>query len=187
MTVRPAASAAPAEWLLRGDDWWDLVRFGPRGFERYVRVAFGAHDGRGLLPAAPEDEEPALRQTLRLLAGHTSTPDDALVAVWEGWTHGPAPRAPELAIPHRRMLLFRAPLSLARDAPALAWEHRGRVLQEPHLVWPDDRSWVLACEVDEEVEFTVGCDAVAASALLDAFGSGARVVEHGAEVPLLRT
>lgn len=187
MTVRPAESSAPAEWLLDSDHWWHLVRFGPRGYDSYVRVELGAHDGRGRLPPAPEDEEPALRQTLALLAGHTSTPDDALVAVWEGWTQGRRPSAPELVIPHRRMLLFRGPLSLARDAPAVAWEHRGRVLQEPHLVWPDDRSWLVACEVDEEVEFTVGCSAAAASALLDAFGSSARVVEYGAEVPLLRT
>ena len=26
---------------------------------------------------------------------------------------------------------------------------------EPHLVWPEDQAWCLACEVDEEVEFTV--------------------------------
>ncbi|RMB58715.1 hypothetical protein EAX62_11280 [Tessaracoccus antarcticus] len=23
----------------------------------------------------------------------------------------------------------------------------------PHLVWPEDRAWCLACEVDEEIEF----------------------------------
>jgi hypothetical protein len=24
-------------------------------------------------------------------------------------------------------------------------------------VWPEDQAWCLACEVDEEIEFTVGC------------------------------
>ena len=187
MTVQPAESTAPAEWLLGRDDWWDLIRFGPSRFECYVRIAFEANDGRTQMPASPEDEEPALRQAITLLAEHTSTPDNAVVAIWEGWTQGPEPRAPELAIPNRRMLLFTGPLALMRDAPALAWDHRGRVLQEPHLVWPDDRSWVLACEVDEEVEFTVACDSAAASALLDAFGSGARTVEYGDKVPLLRS
>lgn len=187
MTVLPAESAAPADWLLGGDDWWDLVRFGPRGFECYVRVALGAHDERNELPPAPEDEEPALRQALMLLAEHTSTPDAALAAIWEGWTRGRKPSAPELPIPHRRMLLFRGPLSLMRDAPALAWNHQGRVLQEPHLVWPDDRSWLLACEVDEEVEFTVACASDAASVLMNAFGADARLVEYGDKVPLLRS
>lgn len=187
MTVEPAESAAPAEWLLGVDDWWDLVRFGPSGFECYVRIAFEAHDGRNPLPPPPEDEEPALRQALTLLAQYTSTPEDAVVAIWEGWTQGREPIAPGLAIPNRRMLLFRGPLSLMRDAPALAWDHRGRVLQEPHLVWPDDRSWVLACEVDEEVEFTVACASAAASGLMDVFGAGARCVGYGEKVPLLRS
>ena len=39
--VRPAANADAARWLLRSDvDWWDLVRYGPPGFDVYVRIAF---------------------------------------------------------------------------------------------------------------------------------------------------
>jgi hypothetical protein len=56
------------------------------------------------------------------------------------------------------MLLFTGPVEALKDAPALAWygSAAGRY-QEPHLVWPEDQAWCLADEVDEEIEFTVGC------------------------------
>jgi hypothetical protein len=39
--IRPAGDAGAAQWLLRSDvDWWDLVRYGPPGFDVYVRIAF---------------------------------------------------------------------------------------------------------------------------------------------------
>ena len=39
--VRPAANPDAAQWLLRSDvDWWDLVRYGPPGFDVYVRISF---------------------------------------------------------------------------------------------------------------------------------------------------
>lgn len=69
--VRPAANAKAAEWLLRSDvDWWDLVRYGPPGFDVYVRVAF-AQDG-DVVDLAGED--PALRRALATLAEYTATP-----------------------------------------------------------------------------------------------------------------
>ncbi len=46
--VRPAANMDAARWLLRSDvDWWDLVRYGPPGFDVYVRIAF-AQDADGV-------------------------------------------------------------------------------------------------------------------------------------------
>ena len=185
MTVQPAESSAPAEWLLPDrNSWWYLVRFGPRGFERYIRIAFHAHDPRWPSPTSPEDEQPALRQALALLGEHTATPSRAYAAIWEGWTRGDRPSAPVLPIPNRTMLLFQGDLTTMRDAPGSAWQGQGRVLQEPHLVWPEDRSWLVACEVYEEIEFTVGCAEAAADALIGAFGLGARSVTYGENVPL---
>jgi hypothetical protein len=44
--IRPAADAGAAQWLLRSDvDWWDLVRYGPTGFDVYVRIAFPRDSG----------------------------------------------------------------------------------------------------------------------------------------------
>ncbi len=182
-TVRAALSAEPAQWLLRRDvDWWDLVRYGPPGFDAYVRIALvDAADG-----ADREGEQPALRTALATLVGHTTTPVSGYAAVWEGWTgHEAAPAAPRLSIPNRAMLLFAGPVDELRDAPALAWYGSAQgVHQEPHLVWPEDHAWCLACEVDEEVEFTVGCSVDASRALARSLPGAVRRVVYGDPAPM---
>lgn len=184
--VRPADTADAARWLLRSDvDWQDLVRFGPPGFEVYVRIAFAGQDAE---VGATEGEDPALRVALATLATCTTTPTTGYAAVWEGWGGGePAPRAPRVAVPHREMLLFTGPVDVLRDAPALAWHGSAAgVYQAPHLVWPEDQAWCLACEVDEEIEFTVGCSATAAQALSLALPGAVRDVRYGDPGPMYR-
>jgi hypothetical protein len=85
------------------------------------------------------------------------------------------------------MLLFTGPVNVLRDAPAVAWygSSSGHY-QEPHLVWPEDRAWCLACEVDEEIEFSVGCSDGAARALTRALPGAVRRVRYGAAAPLCR-
>ncbi|WP_027863431.1 hypothetical protein [Marmoricola sp. URHB0036] len=173
--VRPAADAESGRFLLQPTvGWWVLIRCGPPGFDVYVRVAFAD-------TVDPVGEDPTLRQALATLAHHTSTPDTGYAAIWEGWTSGgPAPRAPRLPIPHREMLLFTGPLNVLRDAPALAWWGSAEgCYAEPHLVWPEDQSWCLACDVDEEIEFTVGCSLEAAQALATAMPGAVRRVRYG--------
>ena len=183
--LRPAANADAAEWLLRaGVDWWDLVRYGPPGFDVYVRITFTL-EAEG---AELAGEEPGLRAALATLARYTATPASAHAAIWEGWTGpDPAPEAPRVDIPHRAMLLFTGPVEVMRDAPALAWygSAQGRY-QAPHLVWPEDHAWCLACEVDEEIEFTVGCSIEAFQALASALPGGVRRVRYGELAPLYR-
>jgi hypothetical protein len=182
MTVRPADSVDPARWLLRADvDWWDLVRYGPPDFDVYVRIAFadGAHrDG----------EEPALRAALATLVDHTATPMTGYAAIWEGWTsRASVPEAPRVPIPEREMVLFAGRIDELRDAPALAWYGSSQgMYQEPHLVWPADHAWCVACEVDEEIEFTVGCSADAFRALASALPGAVRQVPYGGAAPLYR-
>jgi hypothetical protein len=175
--VHPAADTEPAQWLLRSEvGWADLVRYGPPGFDVYVRIAFTPY------PHDPdqEGEEPGLRRALTTLARFTTTPAAAYAAIWEGWTSAtPAPPAPVVRIPNRTMLLFTGPVEVLRDAPALAWHCTGRTYQEPHLVWPGDLAWCLACDVDEEVEFTVGCSDAAAQGLTRAMPGAVRRVRYG--------
>lgn len=183
--VRPAASPDAGQWLLRTDvDWWDLVRYGPPGFDVYVRIAFAQEPD----PVDPAGEDLALRLALATLATHTATPDSGYAAIWEGWTSGdPAPEAPRLEIPHRSLLLFTGPLGALRDAPALAWYGSAQgCCQEPHLVWPEDQAWCVACEVDEEIEFTVGCSVDASEALARALPGAVRRVPYGEPAPLYR-
>ena len=84
------------------------------------------------------------------------------------------------------MLQFTGPVEVLRDAPALAWHGAGRNYQEPHFVWPEDRAWCLACEVDEEIEFTVGCADDASEALIEALPGAVRRVHYGDPAPLYR-
>lgn len=175
--LMPAANADPALWLCQPDvDWWDLVRFGPPGFEVYVRIAF---------PRDEADSTDVVRLALETLAACTSTPGSAFAAVWEGWCgSGPIPAAPRVRIPHREMLLFTGHIDVLRDAPRVAWGEHPDMLVPPHLVWPQDRAWCLACEVDEEIEFTVGCSFSAYAALLRAFPGDIRRARYGEDTPL---
>ncbi len=85
------------------------------------------------------------------------------------------------------MLLFAGPVAELRDAPVLAWFGSAQgVYQEPHLVWPDDQAWCLACEVDEEVKFTVGCSVEASQALARALPGAVRRALYGESAPMYR-
>jgi hypothetical protein len=169
--VRAAPNLEAAEWLLDADvSWSDLVRYGPPSFPAYVRICF-----------AGDNEADTVRDALMLLEAYTVTPDLGFAAIWEGWTGTEsAASAPRVSIPNRTMLLFTAPVRYLRDAATLAWygapTRRG---QEPHLVWPEDQAWCLACEVDEEIEFTVGCSEEAARALADHLPGIVRRVAYG--------
>lgn len=84
------------------------------------------------------------------------------------------------------MLLFTGHVGVMRDAPALAWYGSVQGYQEPHLVWPEDHAWCLACEVDEEIEFSVGCSDDAAHALAKAMPGSVRQVRYGEPAPMYR-
>lgn len=182
--VRPASDASAADWLFRADvAWWELVRYGPPGFAVYVRISFAENDDEN--PASGED--PTLRTALTTLARCTSSADGAYAAIWEGWGGDPpTPVAPRVEIENRPMLLFTGPVELLRDAPSLAWYGSVQDSAEPHLVWPEDRAWCLACDVDEEVEFSVGCSVDAAEALARALPGVVRQVRYGEPAPVYR-
>jgi hypothetical protein len=118
-------------------------------------------------PTTGSLDEEALSPLLNVLAGHTTTADDCVYGLWEGWgwIYGsPAiatlgSRAPvtspftaqELAsprvhLPSRDYLLLRGPLSgaLALSCYGENWP----AWQSPNLLWPADRAWFLASEID---------------------------------------
>lgn len=176
--LRAASNLEAAGWLLEADvSWSDLVRYGPPAFPVYVRVCF-----------AEDNEADTARDALMLLEKYTATPDLGFAAIWEGWTGTEsAPSAPRVSIPNRTMLLFTAPVRYLRDVAALAWYGApARIGQEPHLAWPGDQAWCLACEVDEEIEFTVGCSEEAACALADQLPGIVRRVAYGEAAPMYR-
>ncbi len=128
-----------------------------------------------------------MAEVLALLAGETTTPDEAYATVWEGWvSSATTPDAPKLGLPNRTMLLFTGGVRALRDAPSQAWFGDAGHRAEPHLVWPADRAWLVACDVDEEIEFTLACSELTAARLRDRCGPRAREVGYGAPVPMYR-
>ena len=108
--ILPAADADAARWLLLPDvDWWDLVRYGPPGFDVYVRVAFRHDSETDVVYSSGESAVDAVRAALATLASCTTTPDRGYAAIWEGWMSGAStPQAPRVEIPNRTMLLLPA-------------------------------------------------------------------------------
>lgn len=186
--LRPAVDASPADWLLeaaRAGDGPNVMRYGPAGFDTYLRLPV---DPVGPVDLGPATDVNAVQTALRVLAGYTGTPDDAYVGIWEGYALGPEPVAPRVPFPNAAMFLFAGPVSAMRYAAQVIWPLPGGEPDtgldvEPDLVWPADHAWCLACEVDEEIEFSVGCSATAAEAVKDALPGLVRRVDYGEDAP----
>jgi hypothetical protein len=137
----------------------------------------GASRWPGSAPAVGNLPPAVLDDVLEVLAGHTLDPGDCYHAVWDGWgwlhpggamsfasatsdprpfrpvppappaLPGQVPAGPRLSHPHRDYLLFHGPLHAA-----LGIGHQvtadWRLPQSPNLLWPPDRSWLLATEID---------------------------------------
>jgi hypothetical protein len=95
----------------------------------------------------------------RILAEHTSTPDDLWFAVWDGWDRlvedflrritedgGSDPsdlrRHRMLRVPNREYHLLHGSLD---ELPAF---YRNDDFQSPNLWWPADHAWCVATEID---------------------------------------
>jgi hypothetical protein len=122
-----------------------------------------------------------------LLAAHTDTPSECFFAIWEGWgwVHGGnwlmsatgAEQVPaafteqerdqaRLVLPGREYVLLTGPLSTASQ---IGEPHglRGFEPHSPNLMWPADRAWFVASEIDFDSTL-VGGAADLLQAILDA-------------------
>jgi hypothetical protein len=152
---------------------WHAISTAPQaGSQAGASCWPGSDPEVGSLPPA------VLVGVLEVLAGFTADPGDCYHAVWDGWgwldggdvmsfaydasgprrlrppeQHSPpalpeeALAGPRLSHPHRDYLLFHGPLRAA-----LGIGHQvtadWRLPQSPSLLWPADRSWLLATEID---------------------------------------
>ncbi len=168
---------APARWLVDSETPFDqLVTFGPDGYEASARIRFipdPTRPGQSESDAVPADDHlHDLAQTqlaVAVLAEFTDSRDDAYFCVWEGYSDVRLPAeltpASMVVLPHRRYALFRGPLS-GLDAFADQFSLDGTTpVMPPAFVWPADRRWCLARDVDPHWA-GLGAEAVAIESLL---------------------
>jgi len=133
-------------------------------------------------PGEPETGNLAthtLQALCLILAGHTTTPDDCLFCLWDGYgaLHGSPSVAivrsdgkqvhvppgveravlegPRVRLPGRDYLLLTGPLVSAGD---LDWNLLDGLdqRQSPNLFWPRDRAWCVATEIDFDSTLVAG-------------------------------
>lgn len=200
MSLTFCSEVSAADWIVGSDASWEqLVTFGPDGFAAYARLRFvpdprydGQKESDAFLPEPdyewPLENDPARdvhartaeqwRALLELLGAHTRTPDDCYFALWEGWPFPEPIRAPKFGVPRsaripaRSYFLFRGSLSSAGDWGDTGFSSAGPEPYEHAFVWPADRAWCVACDVDPHWA-GIGADAAVitrliADALLDA-------------------
>lgn len=81
MSLRHEPEVSVADWIVAADAPWDvLAAHGPPGFEAYVTVRFDGDDADRYRP----DPE-LVAEVTRLAAEHTTTPERAWFALWDGW------------------------------------------------------------------------------------------------------
>jgi hypothetical protein len=167
---------SPSEWL-RSDpgDPVRLIALGPAGYDALARVRFiddPARPGQSendahRRPDSMTDLEQVAR-ALRVLARFTTTPEHAYFCHWTGYesASGRAQVAgPLLILPDRSYALFEggledfsgwsAAIGTTSDLP-------------PAFVWPADRSWCLARDVDAHFAAVCASEAAVSALLGDA-------------------
>jgi hypothetical protein len=128
-----------------------------------------------------------------VLASHTRTPEHCWFCVWDGYTRTPGPDAvftatkpgepadeaadsrvlpprfppgtaslPEVVLPERPYLLLDGPLDAAGELAMTSYD------QSPSLLWPDDRAWFVATDVDLDSTYLGGSAALVRDLLADA-------------------
>lgn len=166
LTVCPDPSVAA--WIV--DDpqpWQTTVRYGPRGLPASARLLFvpdpgprdraGRDTGAARSPRSsspPPSESDLLLRALDVLAEFTSTAERCYVCLWDGWGlapgGGPLRTGPRVRLPHRAYVLLQGALPDVR-----AWMTGDPSAQPPRepmpppaFVWPADRAWCVADDVD---------------------------------------
>jgi hypothetical protein len=147
--------------------------YGPAGYDAYARVMFDL--------SGAEPDAGVMSRALAVLIPHTSTPHFVYVGVWEGWGHSTPAGArfgiPDAAHADRTYALLSGPSTSVLDPPSLGLTPGHSAT--PHLVWPADRAWFVAADVDPDW-FTAAGSGAAIRDLLAAPGLDTEPVDYPA-------
>ncbi len=108
--------------------------------------------------------EPELARSLqRMLAKFTVNSNPCWFGIWDGWgfLSETQRKAPSISTRDRSWLLFRAPLAAMEQSffPDCTGHYPA------NLVWPEDRSWCVATEIDLEATYIGGSEEFIAAVL----------------------
>ena len=161
MSLSVCTDVSASDWLVGQDmPWYQLSAKGPVGFPAYARLRF--------LPDIPSEgqqttdlgfaeswyvENPGQFATvLELLSGYTSTPDNCYFCLWDGWgCEVIGDDIPIVKIPNRDYWLFRGALTDWDDwGHDVQFDPRGASDADPAFIWPADRAWCVANDVDPD-------------------------------------
>jgi hypothetical protein len=157
MVLAHTTDTAPAAWLENSRIPWDqLVTFGPGGYEAYARLRYipdptspGQHEADVDLPADHPLDASQARRALSVLADFTETPDECFFCIWEGIAGNVLSaielQGPLVTVPHRQYVLFTGRLGDYSEAGDGRFDDFDPV---PSFVWPADRRWCFASDVD---------------------------------------
>ncbi|CAN5123803.1 hypothetical protein BH18ACT9_BH18ACT9_08470 [soil metagenome] len=123
MPLRHEPDVSAADWFTdRAEPWAQLCSLGPRGFAAYARLLHPARQGDDP-QEHPEDlaghlDSEVLRFLTGILARHTSTPEDCLFGLWDGFgdLHG-SPAVAPLVFGGGRLSSHRAPPRISPAFP----------------------------------------------------------------------
>jgi hypothetical protein len=97
-----------------------------------------------------------------VVSRHTESADECWFGLWDGWGGIAGSRevieGPKVSVPGRDYILLRGPLAGIRQLPDDLW---------PSLVWPDDRAWCFATDIDLDSTYVGGSAALVADLLGD--------------------
>lgn len=179
MSLRLCTDVAAADWLVEQQVEWDrLAVRGPLGYAAYARLRFipdpsfeGQQEGDAVVGGGALSDSDQLRIAVEVLAEYTGTSDDCYFCLWDGWDTPvtregvPMIRIPRgAAIPTRAYWLFNGDLRDLGDWGADVRTPFGWA-PNPAFVWPADRNWCLAADVDPHFA-TIGASAAAIEGLL---------------------
>jgi hypothetical protein len=93
-----------------------------------------------------------------VLAAHTTTPDRCFIGEWEGygWPEmADSSSVSELRLDQRTFLVHQGSI---RTAGRIGWRDQGGgfVREPPTLIWPADRAWFVAGDVDLDSSYIGG-------------------------------
>jgi hypothetical protein len=168
--LHPASSAsgAPVRWeavaawsgrTIHALAQWELL-------ERPV----GVPDSGSPFAEAPATGGPppgSLATLLDILAAHTSTPERCFIGLWEGygWLDPADPQwEVELPLDQRTYRVRQGPIDEASRV-GWHWPNGGFSQEPPTLIWPADRAWFVAGDVDLDSSYVGGTVALSTALL----------------------